>query len=748
MQQRSGKKGIVLVTTMLSVVLVIMLLSAVVYSNMGSLRLTSNFYDRETALMAADSGMQYAVTRLQKDITWRAIDKYSLKPAQTKSILNVEEENGNVVGTVTLANGRLAAFRIKFNYEDGDAGLDTMKNSAKPLDMVNVSTNNLYSTASSEAVVADKNGRVAVKDGKPVKVEVKDSAGRAYTYPFPIPKQTCRLVVQGLAGTGVRDAEPKDLHTIDKLKGSVTPVCVECYLSIDTENMYTDAVTCSGGRLTTESGSLLITETKGSAGSNIRALKDVDIKVNNKLNYKTGKIYAHSGVNVTENKKDVTKDYVGGKINNKDSFPELKWEDVPKADGKSPKIIPGTYVWEQPKGADTPKLMFYQGTYKDVSELKGKTGQPVNLPATVSLDAKTMSLTISGDTYISGDFVLLSKTKNRPSIGFLSNSDNTVPILTSKGEMVIKGTMVGAGALSSEGNITIQGPSVLESTPNVGVSIYSNKDINIVEIDKTSKQFSDRRNGGRQITFIPDENADYYDDGFVQCESVPEDILRRRLRDQAEDYFRNTLKINDCHMDHMMHCYDDIMSDAYYNPKTDGLEVDRALNLNNSSHSCVRTHEIDILLQCKNDVKVIYDNKEGDDDDDTDTDCDTDTDLSTEYGVDNIDDAVKIFEETNPTVSSDAKKEQLISLISHYQSLKYTDLDLSGVLYAMGNINIEIKGTLNVTGSVIAYGSGGDTGNINMKAGKIGLISDPAYINNLLALSKVRQLKKGLYCTY
>ncbi len=50
------KKGIVLVTTMLTVVLVIMLLSSVVYSNLGSFRLTTNFYDKENALMAAQSG--------------------------------------------------------------------------------------------------------------------------------------------------------------------------------------------------------------------------------------------------------------------------------------------------------------------------------------------------------------------------------------------------------------------------------------------------------------------------------------------------------------------------------------------------------------------------------------------------------------------------------------------------------------------------------------------------------------------
>ena len=69
------KQGIVLITTMLTVVLVIMLLSSVVYSNFGNMRLTSNFYGREEAIMAAQSGVEYAVTKLQNNITWQGDDK-------------------------------------------------------------------------------------------------------------------------------------------------------------------------------------------------------------------------------------------------------------------------------------------------------------------------------------------------------------------------------------------------------------------------------------------------------------------------------------------------------------------------------------------------------------------------------------------------------------------------------------------------------------------------------------------------
>lgn len=124
-----NKRGIVLITTMLTVVLVIMLLSSVVYSNLGSMRLASNFYGREEALMAAQSGVQYAITCLQSDVTWRG-DKQENTFTNSTEGISVRERNGNVVGMITTANGNKSFFRIKFNYEDGEKGFDGMSDSS------------------------------------------------------------------------------------------------------------------------------------------------------------------------------------------------------------------------------------------------------------------------------------------------------------------------------------------------------------------------------------------------------------------------------------------------------------------------------------------------------------------------------------------------------------------------------------------------------------------------------------------
>ena len=128
-----SKRGIVLITTMISVVLVVMLVSSVVYSSMGGMRLSSAFAQREAALMAATSGAHYAMTRLQSDPTWVGAPDLDAegKPAMPQlEGIEVSEYQGNVVGKLQTSDGRPLFFRIKFNYEDGEGGFDRLPNTA------------------------------------------------------------------------------------------------------------------------------------------------------------------------------------------------------------------------------------------------------------------------------------------------------------------------------------------------------------------------------------------------------------------------------------------------------------------------------------------------------------------------------------------------------------------------------------------------------------------------------------------
>lgn len=174
-------RGVVLITTMLTLVLVIMLVSSVVHSNIGNMRLSATFAIRETALMAAHSGVQYAMTRLQDDLLWMGAPengrllrvKSSLSRSDDTYFVEVSEKDGNVIGKVLSANGQPSFFRIKFNYEDdlssdtsedsGALGLDALKNSERPIPSTFVSVNNLFNTSPTTVYLAKPDGTLKVQ---------------------------------------------------------------------------------------------------------------------------------------------------------------------------------------------------------------------------------------------------------------------------------------------------------------------------------------------------------------------------------------------------------------------------------------------------------------------------------------------------------------------------------------------------------------------------------------------------------
>ena len=214
------RRGIVLVTTLVSLVLVIMIVTAVVNINIGSARLGSRFHERETALMAAHSGLEYALTRLQEDLTWRGAPRGA--DSAWKLILDgpqvrVYEGNGNVVGFLGRGSDRPSFFRIKFNYEDGSGGLDYLEDSAQEqfISSPYVSVNNLYRSKVLAVYPANAEGVLEVERYKDrygtERLRVSQAEASHFLPPF-----TCNLIVEGLAGTALRDCQdPSDLANLN-----------------------------------------------------------------------------------------------------------------------------------------------------------------------------------------------------------------------------------------------------------------------------------------------------------------------------------------------------------------------------------------------------------------------------------------------------------------------------------------------------------------------------------------------------
>ena len=305
-------RGVVLITTMLTLVLVIMLVSSVVHSNIGNMRLSATFAIRETALMAAHSGVQYAMTRLQDDLLWMGAPengrllrvKSSLSRSDDTYFVEVSEKDGNVIGKVLSANGQPSFFRIKFNYEDdlssdtsedsGALGLDALKNSERPIPSTFVSVNNLFNTSPTTVYLAKLDGTLKVqrqqnKHGQEV-LGVSEEDGRGS---YSLAPATCALIVEGFAGNSLRDLDlssfvslqsesnsPLAMGPQSQADSSLARRVVEVYLTTNYNDDSLDAVAYAAGDMAAVCGELK-TDAPGKSGSaNIYARNDIDFYLN------------------------------------------------------------------------------------------------------------------------------------------------------------------------------------------------------------------------------------------------------------------------------------------------------------------------------------------------------------------------------------------------------------------------------------------------------------------------------------
>ncbi len=230
--------GIVLITTLLTIALVAMMMATVIQSSFGNMALSGNFYDRETAFWAAESGIQYAMTRLQENFLWCGDNNESY--GSLMKGLYVSESNGNVVGLLqNRKNGTLSVFRIKFNYES-DENEDTLKKKI-PLNLFDgktnlhigcpyVSINNLQPIDPSSK---DKYTPVyrANQDGYGIAkktVNLEDGGTRKFAY-YISGNKAC-VTVEGIAGRALTGLESP--NKVSQIVDSPFSRCTKRYIEV------------------------------------------------------------------------------------------------------------------------------------------------------------------------------------------------------------------------------------------------------------------------------------------------------------------------------------------------------------------------------------------------------------------------------------------------------------------------------------------------------------------------------------
>lgn len=776
------KQGIVLITTMLTVVLIIMLLSSVVYSNFGNMRLTSNFYGREEAIMAAQSGVEYAVTKLQNNITWQGDDKNYQLASAAKGV-KIVENSGNVWGMLITPNGRRSFFRIKFNYEDGPKGFDNMDNTSDKTYIIRspyVSVNNLYSRGMRTVYTAPLNGVLRTQKyqdeyGK----ECIKAAGNAKKY--ELPKSTCALIVEGFSGIGVRDLDLAKMNELQKhldcSKGlgiNIVSNVVEVYLTFDPSIACTSSVLGAGGKISAKASNITIKNAQGTSAPRLRSLKDLRLTYKN-ISFDKGQAIV-SGTfykNGTETKAGTVSgsNYKVIKASDKDTadIAQIKWDDVTKANSEGQKcttIKGGVYIWRKNDHNNSYTLTRYDKnpfSKKHGFRIKKNKSEEVNgYGSAFQVDKAKATITISENIKVEDGKSLTiiyddsCSQVTRPVVAFVKNSPtDSDPILSADGDITIKGATLGSGSITSQNSISLQGPSILESDPGVGVSVYAKHDVNFLPIESATQAVQEQNknvdfNAGRQAYYGYDTDNESFSSGVAelltqaQKSSGASSITSEEAGEYLEYYLYTNYKPTPPGSEKITAAVKPDLSSAQAAALQKALDSGKAA-LGSPIENAIRHY------QDTNSWAIYYQASAA---------AANPTD---KIVVDSRADVKKAqtFLDTDVVSNNfrDYKQQQLNRLLTRYGKLRYSDQDISGMVYAWGNVNLAIgqNSTLNLSGAMVAYGQNPDKGlpkgdkdhgNITIEANTIGLTLDADYMNAFMASNAQRKLKYAMYSNF
>lgn len=283
------RRGIFIITSLFIVLLVMMILAAVVKLVPSTLSSAESFNDDQKALTAAQAGVRYAVARLQQDFLWKAAADPPLRIVDLPDFV-VEEDNGNVFGYLKTGDGEVSQFRIRFNFQDGNPGQDDLADPVRLVSHPYVSVNNLTNYVTPADVPLTGPGPTfAVPDG--------------YDWNYQVPTREVILVVEGLAGDGLRDTTPESLEPPPGTSRRVSRVYVEAGFSQGNE-LGGDSVLSGGGSIEVnlaipvdedgktkgKGGHLLLTTVSGQGQVNVRAKESLSIQGGGEFNVKAGRI--------------------------------------------------------------------------------------------------------------------------------------------------------------------------------------------------------------------------------------------------------------------------------------------------------------------------------------------------------------------------------------------------------------------------------------------------------------------------
>ncbi len=363
---------------------------------------------REAALLAADTGLRYALARLGADPAWQAPGPLEVPPGEFG--FSVREDRGTVQGSRVSSRGTPTRFRIRF-HADGDP-------------------------------------RAAVQDARGVlsRNHLQDGLSG------PFDRSTAFLAILGEAGTGP-EPEQRILRAWIRLV-QAPPNASEDHPGLaDWEGQSPVAWRDPGG-------------------SKWRTLENLDLGIGTRISRSPG----------GEPLILPTDEPGGARTASQTPLPE------------GAPILGGVYVWRVDSSG--PYLEYYdRDPGLEALPPSGEGLRFENWPHApggegFELDAEGLTVTLARDFVVRPSeegFTgiafrtdpVVSAMGGLPGLCFRPSSQRSRPVLFSAGPVRLDGVVQGIGGLVSSGSLTLQGPSILDSRPDSGVSLEARGDITL-----------------------------------------------------------------------------------------------------------------------------------------------------------------------------------------------------------------------------------------------------------------------------
>lgn len=486
---RLPRKGMVLFVTLLVAAIIALFLAGAVQLLPTLGYSAANLSHKEQAVLAAQSGLEYARSRLQSDPGWRGngtglvVDTPELK---------VIEDHGNIFGILEAPNGDKSLFRFRFNFQNGTDDPDEVLDDPDIfVDSEYVSFNNLLSANSREQIRAELIGGVyKITDTSPA-VEL-------------LPKYTAAIVVEGFAGPAVRGAtvsnpniDPTAKYTRQVLETYLTR---PGFLNVDSAVMAASQLNAdmlAGGTMRVDSDNV-------GEPAKVRTLTAMDVfSTAGTANYVTppsGQVVVGTGEEFELNGAPSTSPAADNESSAQQAprWLKLGFDQITRAQPSDARVRAGTYMWRA--GAGGPRLEYFAQDYTGVPPVGSGTvvssgdnmlssgSNAIDLtPSNFRLRVKEDILVepqggVTGFTVIA-EPGLMGTTGRRPETLLNSSSaENSVIFSNDDGPVFLEGKIDGSGSVTSGGDITFQGTSALEADPTMSVALYAKGDVNLKAI--------------------------------------------------------------------------------------------------------------------------------------------------------------------------------------------------------------------------------------------------------------------------